>query len=41
MFVRIIIAFVAVVVGLFVGMLCNMGIGTLNLLFFPMPEGLD
>ena len=41
MFLRIIIAFVAVIVGLFIGTLCNMGIGMLNILFFPMPADVN
>ena len=41
MFARVIISSVAIFVGLLTGMLCNMGIGMLNVLFFPMPEGVD
>ncbi|MCH2146789.1 MAG: hypothetical protein MK073_03115 [Phycisphaerales bacterium] len=31
----------AIAVGIFVGMLCNMGIGLANILIFPMPEGMN
>ncbi|MBL6998151.1 MAG: hypothetical protein ISR75_06920 [Phycisphaerales bacterium] len=37
--VRILIAIVAVIVGLIVGSAVNWGIGSLNVVFFPMPEG--
>ncbi|MFT4593537.1 MAG: hypothetical protein ACI9JK_001249 [Phycisphaerales bacterium] len=38
--VRILIAIVAVIVGLFVGMISNMLLGLLNVQFFPMPESM-
>ena len=31
----------AIAIGIFVGMLCNMGIGLANTLIFPMPEGMS
>jgi hypothetical protein len=37
--VRILVAIVAVVVGLIVGGAANWGMGNLNVLFYPMPEG--
>ena len=37
--IRILIAFVAVIVGTLIGGMANFGIGMLNVVFFPAPEG--
>ena len=39
--VRILIAIVAVIVGLFIGGTVNLGTGMLNVLIFPMPDGVS
>jgi len=39
--VRILIAIVAVIVGLFIGGTVNLGTGILNVLIFPMPDGVS